>query len=144
MPMPGLKYTELGNRKSYEVKLPAFREISYIGFDIFTSAGKLARHQHKGMFEFSLIMRGDVTWWARERIYDLRGGDIYVTWPDEPHGGLNELMHPCTIYWMALKIPKIPKALLPPSHCPWEFLKFSETYNISSRGHIPLKRSWLS
>ena len=94
------------HRRFVAVNLKQFPEINYLGFDIFTHVGGLGKHEHKGQFEICLIIRGHITWWARERLYDLRGGDVYFTWPDEPHGGLHELMHPCTIYWLTLSIPK--------------------------------------
>ncbi|MCK6471474.1 MAG: AraC family transcriptional regulator [Planctomycetes bacterium] len=94
------------HRKVLHPRLPDLPELQDVGFDIFTKVGRLGRHEHRGRFEFCLIVRGHVTWWAQDRIYELRGGDVYFTWPDEPHGGLHELMHPCTIYWMTLRVPR--------------------------------------
>jgi AraC-like DNA-binding protein len=81
-------------------------ELSLVGYDVFTRAGALDAHRHERSFEICLIVRGHVTWWARDRVYELSGGDVYVTWPDEPHGGLHELMHPCTIYWLHTLVPR--------------------------------------
>lgn len=94
------------HRRWIESAVPTLPEFNHVGFDVFTKVGGLGKHEHRGMFEICLIIRGHVTWWAKERIYELRGGDVYFTWPDEPHGGLHELMHPCTIYWMTMRIPK--------------------------------------
>ena len=93
-------------RRWVQARLPQFPEFNHIGFDVFSKVGNLGRHDHPGLFEICLIIRGHVTWWARDNMYDLRGGDVYFTWPDEPHGGLHELMHPCTIYWTTVSIPK--------------------------------------
>lgn len=94
------------HRRGITGSIKAFPEFSHIGFDIFTKVGGLGKHEHRAMFEFCLIMRGHVTWWAKERIYELRGGDVYFTWPDEPHGGLHELMHPCAVYWTTVHVPR--------------------------------------
>ena len=95
-----------GNRRTVDCRIPGLLEFHHVGYDIFTHAGALGPHRHTGLFEICLILRGHVTWWAKDRSYELRGGDVYFTWPDEPHGGLHELMHPGTIYWTTLKIPK--------------------------------------
>jgi AraC-like DNA-binding protein len=94
------------HRRMVDIDLGIFPEMSHLGFDIFTHVGELHKHEHPGQFEICLIIRGHVTWYARERHYELRGGDVYFTWPDEPHGGLHDLMHPCTIYWMTVGIPQ--------------------------------------
>ena len=102
----GIRVSQKNQRRLIDVALPIFPEIDYIGFDTFTHVGRLGKHEHRGLFEICLIIRGQVTWWARERTYELRGGDVYFTRPNEPHGGVRELMHPCAIYWIAVKIPK--------------------------------------
>jgi AraC-like DNA-binding protein len=102
----GIRSSAGKHRRALNLKVAALPEVSMLGFDIFTHVGGLGKHEHPGQFEICLIIRGHVTWWARERQCELRGGDVYVTWPDEPHGGLHELMHPCTIYWMTVGIPQ--------------------------------------
>lgn len=104
--MPKLTFSKIKHRRIINGDVPGFPEFEHIGFDVFTRVGGLGKHRHEGMFEICLIIRGHITWWARERIYDLRGGDVYFTWPDEPHGGWRELMQPCTIYWTIVQIPK--------------------------------------
>lgn len=94
------------HRRWIDAKLPHFPELRHLGFDVFTHVGSLGKHEHPGEFEICLIIRGHITWVARDRMYDLRGGDVYFTWPDEPHGGLHELMHPCTIYWTTVRVPR--------------------------------------
>ena len=104
--LDGIRPIRHKHRRTVNVALSAFPEISHLGFDVFTRVGQLGKHEHPGEFEICLIIRGHVTWWARDRMYDLRGGDVYITWPDEPHGGLHALMHPCTIFWTTVRIPK--------------------------------------
>lgn len=103
---PALVYSEKPQRQTLQGRVAALPEFYHLGHATFTKVGSLGRHEHPGQFEICLIVRGHVTWWAQKRIYELRGGDVYFTWPDEPHGGLHELMHPCEIYWIVLRIPK--------------------------------------
>jgi AraC-like DNA-binding protein len=104
--MAKLTFSQIKHRRIVNGDVHGFPEFEHIGFDVFTRVGSLGKHRHAGMFEICLIIRGHITWWAREKMYDLRGGDVYFTWPDEPHGGLHELMQPCTIYWTIIRIPK--------------------------------------
>ncbi|MCW8132086.1 MAG: helix-turn-helix transcriptional regulator [Planctomycetota bacterium] len=106
VPTRDLKFGRKGHRSWITGRVEGFPEFTHIGHDTFTKVSGLGKHEHPGMFEYCLIIRGHVTWWAQERIYQLRGGDVYFTWPDEPHGGMNELMTPCTIYWTILDIPR--------------------------------------
>jgi len=106
MPIPGMHLIQRKFRRTVNGEVPGLPEFSHIGFDIFHRVGGLGKHTHEGLFEICLIMRGKVTWWAKKETYDLRGGDIYFTWPDEEHGGLHDIMHPCTLYWIVLRIPK--------------------------------------
>lgn len=105
-PTAKLAFRRLKHRHMVSGDVKGLPEFHHIGFDIFTKVSSLGKHEHEGLFEFCLIIRGHVTWWAQERIYDLRGGDVYFTWPDEPHGGLHSLMQPCSIYWTILRIPR--------------------------------------
>ncbi len=59
----------------------------------------LAEHRHPGAYEICHIVRGQVEWWALDRAYSVHPGEIYLTRPDEPHGGVDALMHPCELYW---------------------------------------------
>jgi AraC-like DNA-binding protein len=61
---------------------------------------ELGEHAHRGAYEICFIVRGSVDWWAGGSVYTVGPGDIYVTRPDEPHGGVDALMHPCELYWI--------------------------------------------
>ncbi len=105
-PTRNLIIQRIKHRRTIQGRVDDFPEFTHIGYDLFSRVGKLGGHAHPGMFEFCLIVRGHVTWWAKDKTYELRGGDVYFTWPDEPHGGLHNVMHPCTIYWTTLRVPK--------------------------------------
>lgn len=69
------------------------------GYDHFQRAGALAGHVHRDAFEICLIVSGAVDWWAGEELYEVRGGDLFVTRPGEQHGGVDAVMNPCELYW---------------------------------------------
>jgi AraC-like DNA-binding protein/mannose-6-phosphate isomerase-like protein (cupin superfamily) len=79
-------------------------EIIEVGQGHFAKAdcGHLRPHTHKDAFEFCLIVSGEVEWHAGGTGYVLRGGDVFVTRPEELHWGRDTVMHPCTLYWLIL------------------------------------------
>jgi len=66
----------------------------------------LPPHTHPGAFEICLITRGQVAWWAGQTIYEVGAGSLYLTRPGEPHGGVDAVLHPCTLYWLTLRLPE--------------------------------------
>src|ERR1700733_5004617 len=83
-------------------------EILEIGWGHFANAdsGHLRRHKHQGAFEICLLVSGEVEWFAGDTGYVLRGGDVFVTRPDEVHWGRDAAMHPCTLYWLIAASPR--------------------------------------
>ncbi|MHB1155978.1 MAG: helix-turn-helix domain-containing protein [Phycisphaerales bacterium] len=65
----------------------------------------LGPHAHHNAYEICLIVDGTVQWWVGHEIYQLGRGDIYITRPDETHGGIDDVMHPCALYWFILPHP---------------------------------------
>ncbi|MBL4700193.1 cupin domain-containing protein [bacterium AH-315-I18] len=47
----------------------------------------LKPHAHRGAFEICFIVGGSVQWWVEHETYQLCRGAVYITQPDEPHGG---------------------------------------------------------
>lgn len=78
-------------------------EVPMAGYDVFKTAGGLAEHVHPDDFEICLIVSGSVDWWAGDHLYEVHGGDLYVTRPGESHGGQNAVMNPCTLYWFHVR-----------------------------------------
>ena len=100
--------TQQYDRKTYkgpEVGLP---ELELFGWMNTSSASysKLRTHVHENAFEVSFIARGSVRWWVGDKVYQLKRGSVYITRPDEPHGGIDGVMHPCELYWLILPVPR--------------------------------------
>jgi AraC-like DNA-binding protein len=73
----------------------------------------LAAHRHAGAYEICLIAGGSVEWWVgRERV-EVGPGEVFITRPDEEHGGVDAVIHPCDLYWVqaVLAAPWTPRAL---------------------------------
>lgn len=65
----------------------------------------LKAHTHKNAFEICYIVRGSVEWWASNEIYEVGPAQIFVTRPDERHGGRDAMMHPNELYWAQVVLP---------------------------------------
>jgi len=80
-------------------------EVATIGWDRFVHAElSLGEHAHD-CYEICYIVSGSVDWWAPDGVHEVSRGDVYITHPGEPHGGLDAMMHPCNLYWMHVTIP---------------------------------------
>ena len=82
-------------------------ELQWFGWTATPTAANLGLgpHAHHNAYEICLIVDGSVQWWVGHEIYQLGRGDIYITRPDETHGGMDDVMHPCSLYWFILPHP---------------------------------------
>lgn len=87
-----------------DVGLPELEMFGWTATPRATDLG-LRPHIHQGAYEICLIVGGSVQWWVGHEIYQLGRGSIYITRPDEPHGGIDEVMHPCALYWLIFPLP---------------------------------------
>ncbi|MEM8783958.1 MAG: AraC family transcriptional regulator [Planctomycetota bacterium] len=65
----------------------------------------LAAHRHRGHYEVCLIARGAVDWWVGDELHHVKAGHIYVTAPGETHGGTDDVLHRCELYWLIVRLP---------------------------------------
>ena len=93
--------------------LPLLPEIEMLGHDRFTTAKRLGlpQHRHRHAFEVCYVVDGHLFWHLNEQSYSLRRGDVFVTPPNEPHGGEDAVMQPCEIYWIQVRIPAKDRSL---------------------------------
>lgn len=50
--------------------------------------------------EIHLILDGAVHWWVEKEQYELEPGTVYITRPGELHGGVRDLVQPCSLTWL--------------------------------------------
>lgn len=88
-------------RETYEGRATLLPECAMAGWSRFERAQpSLEPHQHRGCFEICYLVRGSVEWWVGPQIFHVGPGEIFVTKPGEPHGGVDAFMHPCELYWV--------------------------------------------
>ena len=91
----------------------AIPELITIGRDSLRTSVSFRPERHAGAIEICYIERGNAAWWVGPDVYDVKGGDVFVTWPYELHGGIDNVLHPCKVYWIALRLPaRSPKTYL--------------------------------
>ncbi|MFH1378016.1 MAG: AraC family transcriptional regulator [Planctomycetota bacterium] len=71
------------------------------GYDVFRGAGELPVHDHNG-YELCYLMSGRVRWIFEDAPLEASGLDLTVAPPGVVHGGLDDVMHPCKIFWIIL------------------------------------------
>jgi len=67
----------------------------------------LAEHSHPGAFEICYLVRGRQTYCIGKRSYHLRGGDVFLTMPDEKHGTGGGPQEKGLLYWMIILNPSL-------------------------------------
>ena len=88
-------------RTVYEGRGLLLPELVHLGHQVSRSvvATSLAAHSHRG-YELCLLVRGEVYWWAGPDLYRVGAGQWYLTRPGETHGGIDDVLHPCELYWV--------------------------------------------
>jgi AraC family L-rhamnose operon regulatory protein RhaS len=86
----------------------ALPELTLIGVKHLRSAGSLETHLHPGQMEICYLQRGRITWWAGQDVVPLQGGDVYLTWPGEVHGGVDDVLEPCHLCFLTVHLPRRP------------------------------------
>jgi AraC-like DNA-binding protein len=65
----------------------------------------LELHSHRDAIEICFLVKGRQTYRVHHREYKLRGGDIFITFPNEKHSTGNHPQEKGILYWIILKIP---------------------------------------
>ena len=64
----------------------------------------LMPHRHDGCFEVAFIKRGVTNWWVGNELYNLQPGQLFMTLPNELHGGQDGRMDACEFYWVIFSL----------------------------------------
>ncbi|WP_316813403.1 AraC family transcriptional regulator [Pedobacter heparinus] len=68
--------------------------------------GELETHSHDGMMEICYCDKGMQVYEVNGKEYQIRGGDIFITFPNEPHGTARHPEEKGTLYWLIVQIPE--------------------------------------
>ncbi len=95
---------------NYEWQTYTDKELSVPGIRLFghfssqRASEPLTMHIHPGCIEICYIVRGNQTYHIGNRAYELTGGDVFVTLPDELHGSGSEPQGKFELYWIQLEM----------------------------------------
>lgn len=80
-------------------------ELEAIGFDAIRHAdgGRVEPHTHE-TFELCFVERGEVWTWIEDELLEVSGGQVYVTWPGERHGAVDDAVNPCRRYLVRIDL----------------------------------------
>lgn len=94
-------------RLTIEPAFHGFAHIPSIGWSHYRKArGRLDDHLHTDSYEFCYLEKGRQIFATRDRLYDLRGGQIFLTLPNEVHSTNGNPMEKSILYWMQFRFPK--------------------------------------
>lgn len=90
-----LKLKELGI-----ASVATLGKYSYLG-----TRAKLETHVHEKMIEIVYCDSGQQIYEVNNQKFLIRGGDVFVTFPNEPHGTAEHPEEKGAIYWLQIEIP---------------------------------------
>ena len=95
------------NRRDYtgvELNNQALRHVGHT--QIRSSRSGLGPHVHPKCYEICYLRSGEMHWWAGDEGNDfiVRPGEMSITYPDEQHGGVDEIHQAGDLYWLSLEI----------------------------------------
>jgi AraC-like DNA-binding protein/mannose-6-phosphate isomerase-like protein (cupin superfamily) len=66
----------------------------------------LDTHVHENMIEIVYCAKGQQVYEVNGQQFEICGGDVFVTFPNEPHGTANYPEEKGSIYWLQIEIPE--------------------------------------
>ncbi|TDE15219.1 helix-turn-helix domain-containing protein [Dyadobacter psychrotolerans] len=66
----------------------------------------LQTHAHEHIIEFVYCDNGAQVYEVNQQQYEVHGGDVFVTFPGEPHSSANHPEAKGAIYWLQIRIPE--------------------------------------
>jgi AraC-like DNA-binding protein len=93
-------------RRSFQGPGCLVPELKMVGYDQFVRASAtLGEHVHHDAYEICYLLAGSVEWWAGDDVTEVGPGEVYITRPNERHGGTDAFMHPCELLWIQVAFP---------------------------------------
>ncbi len=88
----------------FELGVPALRQVGHARLS--KSRPGLGAHVHDGCFEICYLNKGRMHWWAgdEEQDYIVEPGELTLTYPDEPHGGVDSIHEAGDLYWLSVDL----------------------------------------
>lgn len=97
----------------YSLSAAGFPEVPLLGVhNLLQTTEGLREHIHGGTMEICYLQSGRRTYHVQGRDYTMQGNDVFVTFPDEPHGSGVQPHQRGLLYWMQVILPKRPGRFL--------------------------------
>ena len=104
-------------RTILDLRKSGFKDVLVVGRYEYTKAHPpLETHTHGPILEISYLERGEQTYIVHGEEYHMRGGDVFVTQPNEPHGTGPYPEGKGVMFWMLLRITPESETLLDLPH----------------------------
>lgn len=101
------------HRYWYDLASAGLPEVPLIGVhNLLRAEEGLIEHIHPGAMEICYLQSGRRTYRVRGRDYVMQGNDVFVTFPDEPHGSGRRPHERGLLYWMQVILPEKPRTFL--------------------------------
>lgn len=102
-----------GGRLIYDLRPFGLREVPYFAAQNLprTTPG-FPRHFHRGMMEINHILKGERIYTVAGEPYLLHGNQVFITWPDEPHGCRYMLHGRGLHFWLQMRLPAVGRPFL--------------------------------
>lgn len=111
--MPQVLVDPSEERRIVDFRTLGFRDVIVLGRYDYTEAHEpLALHCHGEMLEICYLERGQQTYVVGNERFDLKGGDVFVTFPNERHGSGKTPQGRGVLYWMLIRVPRRPQRFL--------------------------------
>lgn len=94
-------------RRILDFRPLGFRDVQVLGRYRYNEAHPaLPLHSHGKMIEICYLERGRQSYHVGDQEFELRGGDIFVTFPEELHGSGEAPEGKGVLYWVLIRVPR--------------------------------------
>ncbi len=107
------QYMDVPHRRVLDLRREGLADVPMLGMYSYAHARPdLPVHRHAGGWEICYLERGNQLFEIRQQAFRLRGGDVLVTYPDEPHSTGGSPSEPGVLYWLNVRLPRCGAGLL--------------------------------
>jgi len=107
------RYMDTAERRVLDLRRAGLAQVPMLGMYCYSRAHPdLPLHRHARGLEICFLHRGNQVFEVGGQLYRLRGGDVFVTFPDEPHSTGGAPSEPGVLYWLNLRLPEPGRRLL--------------------------------
>src|SRR2546428_920670 len=95
------------NRRIIDFSGYGYKDLQVLGrYNYNRSQDKLSSHVHEGMIEICYYDKGIQYFEVSGKQYLVKGGEVFIHFPDEVHGSGGHSEGKGTLYWLIIKINK--------------------------------------